>query len=122
MVNLNKSLTLWLSLQSKLSTMHQLFSYGTLQDPKIQITLFGKLLFGSPDRLQGYEKQTIVLEGTTYPVLVDSSDKTTKPIDGICYTVTDQELKACDFYEGSAYRRVKTVLDSGKEAWVYLGV
>ena len=41
-------------------------------------------------------------------------------VPGIAFEVTDEELKHSDAYEVDAYKRVETVLASGKSAWVYV--
>jgi hypothetical protein len=35
------------------------------------------------------------------------------------FEVTDAELERSDAYEPAGYTRIRTVLASGKEAWVY---
>jgi len=39
-----------------------LFSYGTLRDPAVQMTTFGRLLQGEPDELVGFEQSAIRIE------------------------------------------------------------
>jgi hypothetical protein len=38
------------------------------------------------------------------------------------YELSDKELERADRYEGKAYKRIKTKLKSGEEAWLYLRV
>lgn len=107
-----------------------LFSYGTLQKAKVQQELFGRSLKGTRDILTGYALSTIeikdasVLEKSEQPyhlIAVPSSDHTAA-IEGTVYTITTDELHQADLYETEDYKRVKAMLQSGKEAWVYVAV
>ncbi len=99
--------------------MHKLFTYGTLQDKKIQLSLFERLLNGTFDELVGFEKETIVLGTNIYPILVKSKNSKNKIL-GTCYEVNDTELLICDKYEGDSYQRIKVKLNSNSIAWVYI--
>ena len=49
------------------------FSYGTLQDPEVQMELYQRVLEGQPDRLSGYILESINLPDSsfnyiTYPI------------------------------------------------------
>ena len=57
--------------------MPLLFSYGTLQDAAVQMSLFGRLLRGQPDELVGFERTTIEVDD---PDLVASGGKATHAI------------------------------------------
>ena len=96
-----------------------LFSYGTLQDPAIQIAHFGRLLTGRPDRLDGFTRSTLTDGDAVYPVLTPGGDAP-EPIDGVVFEITDADLAAADAYEGDAYRRIPVRLASGTGAWVYV--
>ena len=105
-----------------------LFSYGTLQDKKVQVAQFGRELRGRPDSIPGYRQtlleitdpQVIATSGKTHhPIVAPSPD----PADEVCgsvFEITAQELAAADQYEVSDYRRVSVKLKSGVEAWVYV--
>lgn len=110
--------------------MPLLFSYGTLQDARVQLATFGRLLQGHEDQLVGYEQSLIPIED---PSVVATSGKTHHPIvtftgndasrvAGTVFDITDAELADADRYEVDAYKRVGTVLASGKKAWVYVDV
>ena len=43
--------------------MPLVFAYGTLQDEKVQIAAFGRLLRGHPDELVGFELSSVRIEG-----------------------------------------------------------
>lgn len=96
--------------------MEKLFVYGTLQDPDIQKSLVGRIIFGAPARLANYEKTTIHLGGRVYPIVRPAEDKA---VSGMVLEVTEQELARFDRYETNAYRRIKAKLDSGHTVWVY---
>jgi gamma-glutamylcyclotransferase (GGCT)/AIG2-like uncharacterized protein YtfP len=104
-----------------------LFSYGTLQQEDIQKELFGRVLRGSKDSLKGYRVSTIEIkeasilskeEPKTYLIALPSNNKNDR-IEGVALEITEQELPIADDYETGAYKRVRVVLESGKEAWVY---
>jgi gamma-glutamylcyclotransferase (GGCT)/AIG2-like uncharacterized protein YtfP len=97
--------------------MEQLFVYGTLKDPYIQKKVFGKVVPGVSDSLEGYAFSEIKIVDETYPILVK---KTGSVIEGLVISVTQEELKLIDAYETKAYQRKKVVLKSGRGAWVYL--
>ncbi len=41
-------------------------------------------------------------------------------IKGTVFEITKEELKVADKYEPENYKRVAVVLQSGKEAWIYI--
>jgi len=105
-----------------------LFSYGTLQDDRIQLEIFGRKLSGLKDRLRGFWMGQLQLATgnepnpdniQSYPVAI-ASDQQTDYIEGKVYQLTLEELEQADHYETIAYRRVHVQLESGKFAWVYL--
>jgi len=96
--------------------MEKLFVYGTLQDPDIQKSSVGRIIFGIPDRLANYEKTTINLGGRVYPIVRPAENKA---VNGMVLDVTEQELARFDRYETNAYRRIQAKLDSGITVWVY---
>ena len=105
-----------------------LFSYGTLQNPQVQIATFGRRLAGHPDALPGYALSAIEI---TDPGVIAASGRARHPIitatgddndrvDGAVYDVTPAELEAADRYEAGQYRRVWVRLASGTDAWAYI--
>jgi gamma-glutamylcyclotransferase (GGCT)/AIG2-like uncharacterized protein YtfP len=103
-----------------------LFSYGTLQDEKIQLELFGRRLIGANDRLRGFRIGQLQLSTgneanpdniQSYPVAIAGDQ--TDCIEGKTYQLTLEELQRADLYETKAYSRVKVQLESGISAWVY---
>ncbi len=96
--------------------MELLFVYGTLQDPQVQTRVFGRIVAGVADALDGYRKAEITIGGSRYPVARLDGAST---ISGRILEVTPEELVAIDHYEGSEYRRLRVALRSGVETWVY---
>lgn len=107
---------------------HLLFSYGTLQLPSVQLSSFGRLLTGKPDRLLGYKlaqlkitDETVLAksETATHPIAI----KTNNPIDfieGVIFEISEKELQQADEYEVEDYCRVQELFESGALAWVYV--
>jgi gamma-glutamylcyclotransferase (GGCT)/AIG2-like uncharacterized protein YtfP len=99
--------------------MEYLFTYGSLQDEVIQKHLFGRTLKGWPDAIKGFVLSEQSAYGK-YPVVKKTFDQT-QSISGMVYELTEQELEEADVYEGDAYQRIKADLNSGKQAWLYIG-
>ena len=105
-----------------------LFSYGTLQKEKVQLDLFGRILPSQPDVLNGYKILTIEIDDNAflskgeekYQKTVAASNNNADSIAGVVLEVTAEELAAADRYEPRNYRRLKVVLESGTEAWLYI--
>lgn len=93
--------------------MPLIFSYGTLQDERVQLEQIGRRLDGSRDELIGFE---VVPRGPYTTVKRNAASR----VSGTCYEITDEELAAFDIYEGDDYGRIEVRLASGRVAWVYL--
>ena len=109
--------------------MPLVFSYGTLQEDKVQLSTFGRLLQGQPDALLGFEQswvriedpQLVATSGKTHHANVTFNGRSDSRVGGTVFEITDAELAAVDQYEQlAAYTRVAARLASGKQAWVYL--
>jgi len=107
---------------------HFLFSYGTLQKPKVQLESFGRLLEGHADTLIGYTIQQLKItdeavlatsEQLFHPIAVPTHHSTDR-IQGMVFEVSEAELQKADAYEVDDYQRVMVTLQSGKNAWVYI--
>jgi uridine kinase len=114
----------------------RLFSYGTLQQPEVQLSTFGRALEGTPDTLAGYERRwltitdpdVIAASGSNRHPVVRALPAGTSPADprhrdgvpGSVFSLTTTQLAAADRYEVDDYRRVRVRLGSGLTAWVYL--
>ena len=107
--------------------MPWLFSYGTLQQPAVQRSTFGRLLDGHPDELVGFEQGIFRIEdpafvatsGKADHAIVTFNGRKDSRVRGMVFEVTDAELEQADGYEPAGYQRVATRLASRKEAWVY---
>jgi uridine kinase len=105
----------------------RLFSYGTLQQPQVQTSQFGRLLSGAADVLPGYRQDWVTI---TDPAVITASGSDRHPIvrragsddrvQGSVFTISTTELAAADDYEIESYRRALVRLGSGVDAWVYL--
>ena len=106
----------------------RLFSYGTLQQPQVQMETFGRLLKGQADALPGYRREMVRITDPEvirasgvdhHPIVLVSSDPA-DAVEGAVFEITDIELAAADTYEVSDYKRVAVTLRSGLDAWVYV--
>ncbi len=113
-----------------LEDFQSLFSYGTLQIEAVQLATFGRRLEGTPDSLPGYRQtklkikdETVVAQsGQEYYLNIQFTGQDSDKIDGTRFQVTRRELEQADVYEEAAlYRRISVELNSGVQAWVYLG-
>ncbi len=107
---------------------HLLFTYGTLQDPQVQLDVFGRRLTGTDDVLGGFTVDYVEIvdprvgEATrrsVQPVLRETGQHLDN-VTGTVLPVDDDELDACDEYQAPLYRRVAVVLRSGRRAWAYV--
>ncbi|CAN5319359.1 gamma-glutamylcyclotransferase [soil metagenome] len=103
-----------------------LFSYGTLQKDAVQLELFGRLLRGAKDILKDYKLASVEIKDELFlakgeekfqQTLIASKDEI---IEGTVFEISEEELLLADKYEPNNYKRVKVMLQSGKEAWIYL--
>jgi len=109
--------------------MAVLFSYGTLQEDRVQLSTFGRLLGGNRDQLPRFELSSVPIEdphevaatGQTHYANVIFNGRNDSRVTGTVFEITDEEVAAADRYEASAaYRRITVTLVSGKQAWVYV--
>ena len=102
--------------------MENLFAYGTLKDPEIQETIFGRVLTGTPDKLIGYAIKKIQIEeefGVIQYPIITATQNPEDSISGILYQLNPRELQLADTYEGIHYRRIQVQLESNEMAWTY---
>jgi hypothetical protein len=105
-----------------------LFSYGTLQNPDVQLDTFGRHLSAEDDVLPGYTVDYADIEDTrvvdlsglsVHPIVRETGSPLDKVVGKVLW-VSEDELDASDEYEVALYRRVSVVLASGRSAWVYV--
>ena len=108
--------------------MPLLFSYGTLQQPDVQRSTFGRLLDGQRDELPRFEPSQVRIDdpqvaaaaGRTHHANVIFNGRDDSRVGGTVFDVSDAELAAADVYERTAaYERIAVTLASGRKAWVY---
>lgn len=107
----------------------RLFSYGTLQQPKVQLATYGRRLEGSADALRGYrlaplridDPRVVRVSGKPVHMIARATGDNADRIDGILFLLTDEELARTDAYEVQAYTRIEVQLESGQKAFVYAG-
>ena len=105
-----------------------LFSYGTLQQPEVQLATFGRLLDSRPDQLPGYrlallaidDAQVVATSGKTHHPIASNSGAPTDCVPGAVVVISLEELRQADGYEVAAYRRERVTLASGMQAWAYV--
>lgn len=105
------------------------FSYGTLQLPRVQQTLYGRTLESVEDVLPGYaavpmpitDPAVIEASGSDLHLALVPTDDPEAAIPGKALRVTEAELVTTDAYEGTNYRRIEVTLASGTKAFVYVG-
>lgn len=100
--------------------MPRLFSYGSLQQPAVQLAVFGRELAETTDALPGFELGS-VRRGERQLANVERSSQPESRVPGLVFEVTDAELAAADAYEtADAYTRIRVRLASGVDAWTYV--
>jgi len=109
--------------------MPLLFSYGTLQQEKVQLSTFGRRLNGQSDELVGFEQSLVRIEdpqveatiGKTHHANAKFNGNEDSRVPGMVFEITDAELAGVDEYEVAfSYKRVVAMLGSGRQAWVYV--
>lgn len=108
--------------------MEYLFSYGTLQEERIQLKLYGRILKGEKDVLPGYSINLV--ENKSYNAqpgmdekfhrLAVMSNNHKDGIAGTLFEMSEEELVRTDEYEPDGYKRISATLLSGKPCWVYV--
>lgn len=108
--------------------MECLFSYGTLQLKNVQLKNFGRILNGTPDKIQGYKLCSVEIQDERvlsissqklHPILKRTADLNDE-VSGVVFQLNPDELKKADSYEVKAYKRIQIKLKSGKKSWVYV--
>ena len=104
-----------------------LFSYGTLQQPEVQDSVFARRPPSWPDRVPAHrldwititDPEVIDVSGSDrHPVLVATGDPD-DAVEGTALRITAAELAAADDYDVDDYDRTQVTLGAGGRAWVY---
>jgi hypothetical protein len=104
-----------------------LFSYGTLQQPTVQLETFGRRLSGWADEIVGFELTVfhvddpafVARSGKADHAIVRFTGNNGDRVQGSVLNVTDDEIARADAYEPAGYARMEATLASGGRAWVY---
>jgi hypothetical protein len=106
-----------------------IFSYGSLQQEAVQVSVYGRRLGGEADELVGWVRELIAVPkahkaaaaGLTHYANVRIAPGSANRVAGTAFELTDAELLRTDGYEQEAgYVRVVAALASGLVAWVYV--
>jgi gamma-glutamylcyclotransferase (GGCT)/AIG2-like uncharacterized protein YtfP len=105
-----------------------LFSYGTLRQPEVQLTTFGRELDGRPDAIVGYDLHYVTItdphviktSGSDRHPILKPTDRADAAVEGMVFEISEADLAAADEYEVDDYRRIAEPLRSGDQAWVYV--
>jgi gamma-glutamylcyclotransferase (GGCT)/AIG2-like uncharacterized protein YtfP len=99
--------------------MPLVFAYGTLQEPNVQRTIFGRLLRGASDELLGAEL-TVATDRIPHANLTFNGRNDSR-VNGTAFSISQSDLGTADRYEQAAdYGRIEVTLVSGRRAWVYV--
>ena len=105
-----------------------IFSYGTLQQPDVQLANYGRFLDGEPDTLRGYRLEPVEIDdpdvvsisGKAVHSIAVATGEPSDRIEGMVFQLSAEELASTDSYETGAYVRIEARLESGRRAWVYV--
>jgi hypothetical protein len=109
--------------------MPLIFSHGSLQQPDVQKSLYGRVLNAESDQLVDAIRTQVEVpashkaaaSGVTHYANVEFAAGSGSRVAGRVLEVTDVELALTDVYEREAeYVRVRANLASGRSAWVYV--
>ena len=83
----------------------------------MQHRVFGRVVGGVRDALEGFELGAIMIDGAEYRALRPGG---AARIEGLVLRLTDDDLAKADTYETDAYARIEVTLVSGRHAFVYV--
>ena len=83
----------------------------------MQHRVFGRVVGGVRDALEGFELGAIMIDGNEYRALRPGG---AARIEGLVLRLTDDDLAKADAYETEAYTRIEVTLVSGRRAFVYV--
>jgi gamma-glutamylcyclotransferase (GGCT)/AIG2-like uncharacterized protein YtfP len=85
-----------------------LFVYGTLLDPAVQLSVFGRHVGGRADAVSGFALSNVT---------ISDADVT---VEGIVFPVNREDFLNAVAYETDQYTRIEVELMSGRRSWVYV--
>jgi len=108
--------------------MENIFSYGTLQQNNVQRAIFGRILSGHKDTLEGFgikkleiqDEFVVMASNSALHPIIFFTGKEDHRINGTLFKLTQAEFLKIDSYEVGDYKRIKVVLKSGIKSWVYV--
>ena len=87
--------------------MPRLFSYGSLQQPAVQLATFGRSLPGQSDALPGFELLIVRRGEQQLANVISACAQADSRVAGMVFEISDAELHAADAYErADAYTRI----------------
>ncbi len=99
--------------------MARLFSYGSLQQPAVQLQVLGRSPTGAADEIVGFER-SLIRRGAKELSNVIRTGRADSRVAGTVFEISDEELAVVDAYEArDSYVRTAAALASGGEAWMY---
>ena len=108
--------------------MENIFSYGTLQQQNVQRAIFGRILSGHKDTLEGFDIKKLEIQdkfvvmascSAVHPIIFFTGKEDDR-VNGTLFKLTQSEFLKMDSYEVEDYTRIKIALKSGIESWVYV--
>lgn len=108
--------------------MPLIFSYGSLQEERVQLSTFGRLLDGWKDEALGFDVTSATVDDPAAVALSGKHQHANlvraghdRRVAGTVFEISDEELCSVDEYEAVfSYKRIEAALASGKKAWVYV--
>ena len=105
-----------------------LFCYGTLRQPNVQLTVFGRAPDGRVDFLTGYALSPVAITdsgdlatgGRPMHTIARETGNPLDEVSGTVFRITQAELAVADACEVSDCKRVAVRLGSGTEAFLYV--
>lgn len=104
------------------------FSYGTLLNPEVQRSVFGRVVTGEDDVLAGYkvsyievpDRQISEWSGLHHHPIIRATGDPLDKVFGKVIHLTEQELDSRDDFALWMYSRTAVTLASGRTAWAYV--
>lgn len=104
-----------------------MFSFGTLRQHDVQISLVGHRVPSTPDAIVGYRVGRVTISDPAaiaasghdiHPALIATGDPS-EVVDGEVLELSEDELAAVQRYEEVSFQRIEVQTRSGRRAWAY---